>query len=593
VSPMRTSSAPSCLEPHQPRQAVTALESGFEAQSPPGTNLKGAVGAANWCFLLPSLDLGRVLSLGRPSWASLFTLSKLAAELAVWAKPGEHERLQGLIARQDLRNVTLLSAGTDSLPVSDDDVDVVLVAKPGLVRSQLGGARAQAELKRVLKPGGLLYAESYPWVERWLRRPSPEPLFDQLGGRSPLWIAPAFDEMRFAAPSDAREAVEYLDRRFLRPIFRRELVKHPRRVLARSTFLTRSVRRRGVFVSGAGDEAMNGPPAYIRAIAASADADVEGLRWALAAPGDYSSQKVLLFLFKEQGGQPQSVVKITRDARYNARLANEWRALTLLEERGIGQDGTCPSPLFLGHEAGLAVLGETALTGVPFLRQLKAGSQWQQAQKAVEWLGTLGAATSHRPANAPIVVARLQAALDRFDELYRPPRDTSRFLAEQVAAIAAGGDGMSLVFQHGDPGPWNLLVTPEGRPAFLDWEAADTDGMPLWDLFHFLRSFGFAVSKKTGTHDHVRSFAEQVLAASELNDVLVETSARYCDEASLSPRLVEPLFYLCWMHRAVKEASRLPNDRLQRGRYVNFLSLAVERRDAPGLQRLFSIPAVT
>jgi SAM-dependent methyltransferase len=571
---------------------MTALKSALEGQSRPGTNLKGAVAAANWCFLLPRLELGQVLSLGCPSSSSIATLSKLADNVAVWAKVEEHDRLRGLVAKQDLRNVTLLTAEhRSSLPVADSGIDIVLVAKPGLVRSQLGAAKAQAEIERVLKPDGVLYAESFSSVERWLRRARPESSFDRFGGQTPLWIAPAFDEMRMAAPLFDNRAIDYVERRFLRPIFRRELVKHPRRVLSRSPAISRVLRRRGVLVSRVGDESLEGPPAYVRAIAASAGAAVDGLGWAFAAPGDYGSQKVLLFLFENEGEQLRSVVKITRDARYNSRLENEWRALTSLQERGISRDGSCPLPLFLGQHGGLAVLGETALTGVPFVRQMKTSGPWEQGRKVLEWLLMLGVATAHRPENGATVAGRLGEILDRFDDLYRPPRETDRFLADQVAAIAAGGGGMRLVFQHGDPGPWNLLLTPEGQPAFLDWEAADPEGMPLWDLFHFLRSFGFSISKKAGRHDYIRSFADQVLAASELNRHLVNTAARYCSETSLDPRLVEPLFYLCWMHRAVKEASRLPPDKLQSGRYFNLLRLAVEQRDAPGLRRLFSLSA--
>jgi SAM-dependent methyltransferase len=569
---------------------VTALDSALDAQSFPGTNLKGAVGGANWCFVLPSLELGQVLSLGCPSPSSIATLSKLADNVAVWAKKEDHDRLQALIARGNLRNVTPLGAKHGSLPLPDRDIDLVFLAKPRFVRSQLGDAQAQAEIERVLKPDGLLYGESYSSGEGWFRRGRADSSFNRFGDRIPLWVAPAFDEMRMAAPLSDSPAIDYIERRFFKPIFRRELVKHPRRVLARSRVLSRFLRRRGVFVTRAGEELEKGPPAYVRAIAASAGATLDEVRWALAAPGDYDSQKVLLFLFDNDGAQPHAVVKITRDGRYNSRLENEWRALAFLEQRGIGAGGTRPSPLFLGHHAGLTVIGETALRGVPFRRQIKAGGDWKHAQKVIGWLETLGGATSHAPEDGSIVSGRLQGVLDSFNELYRPPQDIGRFLADQVAGIAAG-DGMRLVFQHGDPGPWNLLVTPDGEPAFLDWEAADPEGMPLWDLFHFLRSFGFSISKKAGKHDHIRSFADQMLAASKLNRLLVETSARYCAETSLPPSLVEPLFYLCWMHRAVKEASRLPHERLQSGRYFNLLRLAVEQRDAPGLRRLFSLPA--
>ena len=49
-----------------------------------------------------------------------------------------------------------------------------------------------------------------------------------------------------------------------------------------------------------------------------------------------------------------------------------------------------------------------------------------------------------------------------------------------------------------------------GPTRLLDWEAADAEGMPLWDLFHFLRSFEFSLSKEAGRHDHLRSFADHV-----------------------------------------------------------------------------------
>jgi aminoglycoside phosphotransferase (APT) family kinase protein len=32
-----------------------------------------------------------------------------------------------------------------------------------------------------------------------------------------------------------------------------------------------------------------------------------------------------------------------------------------------------------------------------------------------------------------------------------------------------------------DFGPWNLLVTPAGQIAVLDWESAEVDGLPALD----------------------------------------------------------------------------------------------------------------
>ncbi len=51
--------------------------------------------------------------------------------------------------------------------------------------------------------------------------------------------------------------------------------------------------------------------------------------------------------------------------------------------------------------------------------------------------------------------------------------------------------------------------------------------------------------------------------------------------------LIEPLFHLCWMHQALKEATRVAPERVAGGHYNRLLRLGLERRGAPTLQRLF------
>jgi hypothetical protein len=88
----------------------------------------------------------------------------------------------------------------------------------------------------------------------------------------------------------------------------------------------------------------------------------------------------------------------------------------------------------------------------------------------------------------------------------------------------------------------------------------------------------------------MRSFEEQLLGDSELGRLLAQKTSRYCAETGLATELVEPLFYLCWVHRALREATRLHPHHLDRGRYVNLLRVSIERRESPGLRRLFSLP---
>jgi Ser/Thr protein kinase RdoA (MazF antagonist) len=187
----------------------------------------------------------------------------------------------------------------------------------------------------------------------------------------------------------------------------------------------------------------------------------------------------------------------------------------------------------------------------------------------------------------PAVAGALDDLLGRFVSVYGSPAGEEAFLREQIERVRRSTSPFPVVLQHGDPGPWNLLATPGDGVAFLDWEAAEPNGMPLWDLLYFLRSYGVAASRKAGRRDPTASFAEHYLAPSPLGDLLVETIADARADIGLDPALVEPLYYACWMHRALKEATRLPPHRLDQGRFVRLLRLVIERHEAPALRRLF------
>ena len=553
-----------------------ALDNELEARFAPGSNLKGAVGGASWCFLLPSLDLGRIVCLGRPSPAGLATLARLGDEVAVCAPARGLSRLRRQLQSGGPTNVSLLETNpSGAAPLADGTADLLVLPRlPTLRRHARADCLGRAI--RLLKPDGVAYVEG-----RFL---------GQVEIGTLLWLAPAAGEVRLAAPLGDLRTIAYLERRFLvRRVVRRQLLRRPRRVLARQPTVSRIVRRRGALVGGSEKQLGVGPPEYVRAIAAGAGVDVENHRWALAAPGDYPSQKVLFLLFGSAGEAPESVVKITRHPDLNYRLENEWRALTSLREHGVGPDGTLPRPLFAGSHKGLAVLGESAIEGVPFRERTRATADCPYARAVVEWLLDLAAATaSGARAGVRGALDELDVLFEQFTRTYRLEAREENFLGAHVAGLARSGDGFPLVFQHGDPGPWNVLVTPDGRPAFLDWEAAEPRGMPLWDLFHFVRSYSLHVSRAGGTREPLESFTEQFLEQSAVNRLLVDAASRFRARTGLAADLVEPLFYTCWMHRGLKEAATLPPDRLDSGRYVSILRLAIEGRDSRGLRALFS-----
>jgi hypothetical protein len=322
------------------------------------------------------------------------------------------------------------------------------------------------------------------------------------------------------------------------------------------------------------------PPAYLRRIASAAGVSIESHRWGLSARGEYRSRKVLFFLFNGSAETPEYIVKMTRDPALNPRLENEYRALAWLAERRIGDRETLPRAVFLGHHNDLAIVGETVIDGVPFEQRSTGAAGCPLAAAAIEWLTELGAASADTAAASGLEGSKALATLfDRFAQIYQLSPDQHAFLAGQIAAIGDSQGRFPLVFQHGDPGTWNIWVTPGQRVAFLDWEAAELQGMPLWDLFYFVRTYGSWSARAGSSGDVMKGFAGQFLSASPFQQLLIDATERYRARVGLPAELVEPLFYTCWMHRALKESTRLAAGSLDRGQYISVLRACIDQRE--------------
>jgi hypothetical protein len=317
-------------------------------------------------------------------------------------------------------------------------------------------------------------------------------------------------------------------------------------------------------------------PDYLRALASRAGIDLDGWRWGIAAPGRYSSKKVLCFLFPPGDQEPRVIVKITRDPAFNDRLENERQALIALAERLAKPDGI-PQVVFDGAHAGLVAVGESVLPGVPFRCQTTGQPDCPLADAAFGWLTELGARTAGSTVPAAEAAAVLDELLGRFRDVYTISAGELAVLGSQLEALGTSDTPFPLVFQHGDPGIWNALATPAGGVAFLDWETAEPSGVPLWDLLYFARSYGRIGGRGAG-----------VFGPAALDRVVARAIAEYCRRVALDPTLVEPLFFFCWVHRALKEATRLRPERLASSHYLALLRRCLARREDPALRAVLS-----
>jgi len=563
------------------------LDTTLAARFEPGTNVRGEVAGAHWSFLLQSLELGRVLCIGAPGLATLRTLARLASEVSVLVgRRAEGEPIRLAAARAGLGGVRVVAALAEA-GLARGGVDLVVACGARGARRLRRDAELRATLQRCLATRGQVWLET-----RGLRGGSlPREIARERGLRLEAFrLGPRRHEVEAAAPADDARAVGFLAQRNLLDAPLRLLPRGLARGLERSRLAGPALRRaaRTGWLAGAAEDA--GPPRYLREIAARAGIDLAGLRYALSAKGRYASRKVVFFLFERDSERPRIVVKLTRDAVWNSRLENEHRSLVRLEELGRAFENRAPRALFFGHHGGLALVGESALDGVPLRERTRGTTDCPVGRSAIDWLLDLGAASAGRAAAEPAALAAaLGQLLLRLGEIYPLTESERSFLADQVRLVGKETEPVPLVFQHGDPGVWNGLFTRAGRVAFLDWEAGEPEGLPLWDLFYFLRSYGMQASRSHGRQDWLEKSARHFRAETALHVLFADSVRRGAAASKLPARLVEPFFFTCWMHRALKEATRLRGRALAQGRYFGLLRLFVERRQERGLRRLLEI----
>ena len=607
----------------------------------PGANVKGRVSGANWVFLRPALTAGRVICVGVPEASTLATLARFSRTVLVVAS---NVRLAALSTAGDLptsfRNVQFCAVGDLAGMLEERSADVLVCVgwrSPWRVRRD---PQLRHALTRALKHGALVYYEhlgafdplrSMPLLhhdpaDRDVQRFRLTPLGGEMETAIPALdpdMARYFRENRLSAePSTtrvlrrvAKRAREWVAPRHAPALAdpsgtmptssakngagvgrvgaRRWMAQANGHLRARRPWFDNLVDRYGVLLGAPATAASINPPQYLRAVAAQSGIRLEGFRWGLSARGNYSSRKLVFYLADGAATDvtpPRYVAKMVRDAVFNPRLENEHRALSLLcRQEAIDKD-TVPRPVFFGHHAGLAILGQTVVHGVPFVRQTTASADCPLFQAALDWFTALAAGTAHSHSTAATGEAATTFAwlLARFHELYLSSAEEQSFLSDQVAVLIRGAEALPLTFQHGDPGLWNMLVTPAAKVALLDWEAAEPHGMPLWDLFYFLRSYAVIAARLGGGRNSLDGIAAQLLCDTPFSRKVTEASHLYCKRTGVPEAMIEPLFYSCWMHRAIKEASRLTPERLGEGHYINLIRLTIARRQVPALRRLFA-----
>ena len=529
-----------------------------------GTNLKGAGGAAAWTLLLPRLDLRTVVVIGSVSSVERTSLSDLAERVVVIERGAEASELERHVGSAGDRSIDLVRIGRGG--------ESLLERAPAL-RSLLADRLSDRASTftdwrgRTVPPHASLHADLQP--------------------ASDLTLAPGLGPARLIVPAGKGAAAAALPgaRRAATPAARpgRWRVRVDRligRVLGSRLLLPWTVRGARL----ATRSRMDGPPAYVTEIAAAAGVNIEACGWTLLAPGDYATQKVLLVLLDPEHDRPRTIVKISPNPAHAGRLRTEAAALSHLATLPIA-GGRVPVVEFAGEHAGRGIVGERWISGRPFEAVARTAADSPQYAAASGWLASLAEATVRRR-DAGEVGDALRDLFERFRAALPVSADELGALEEDVRAVESHAGSMPIVFQHGDPGTWNLVVDAEDRVVFLDWEAAEPEGMPLWDLFHLQRSYGALEANRAGARGRGEASLRHLASASPLQERFAAETADHARAVGLAPELVAPLFFTCWMHRALKESTRRTPSTLDRGPYLRFLRAMLARRAEPEVRRL-------
>ena len=283
----------------------------------------------------------------------------------------------------------------------------------------------------------------------------------------------------------------------------------------------------------------------------------ERLSTLLATGGPRSVSKVVLMAFAEPDPSPVAVIKAPRVDEAADGIRREGAALASLAARRSGGIPGVPRLLARRETDGVPLLAETALPGRPLEGLLTPRNLGAWSTKVADWLAALVPGAVVLPATH-WREAIVEPALASFGEVFGGVAD--RGLLREGEAIVRGIGALPAVPEQRDFGPWNVLATPAGGIAVLDWESAEVDGVPALDLLYYLAYATFSVEGARDRGSRVASFRRSLNSSTLVGAVRRDCLARYLAATGLDPARLAALRPLLWLIHAQSDARHAAAD---------------------------------
>lgn len=238
--------------------------------------------------------------------------------------------------------------------------------------------------------------------------------------------------------------------------------------------------------------------------------------------------RAAMTLLTPRFGTSRHVIALTTDDTGRAlvtktpRLPDDDEALDS-EARGLlSLDGPVPPrPTLVADTSrfGQRWLVATRVVGAPLARRHVARQPDFWIAAAHDWLRMMPAGGSARPCDDGRFGRLLQPALDVLAAHATAEPEVRELLADAERAVAQlGATELPTCAEHGDFRPPNLIIERAGSLAAVDWELAEPNGFPMYDLLFFHDYVGEVVP---GHRPMLLAAAEQFAHHHELDPALL------------------------------------------------------------------------
>jgi thiamine kinase-like enzyme len=316
--------------------------------------------------------------------------------------------------------------------------------------------------------------------------------------------------------------------------------------------------------------------------------DPSRLSCIIATPRFRASAHLIFFILSGNDPRPIFVAKTPRLPGDTQRLDREVMNLRLVQAARPSGFDSIPRVLAYEDYCEHRLLIETPLVN-PTMRPAVVRRQPQMCIAAMmKWLFELNEAR-RKPADVNDDWYRrlILRPLEYFEAMFPVCAEEKDLLGKtRELAQTLRERSLPLVFEHGDLSSPNILLGNNNEIAVVDWELAESRGLPAVDLFFFLTYVAFARERARDEHDFLNAFQNAFFGPRAW---AIPYILQYREFLQLSSNVLKPLFVLCWSRYVAGLVTRLKEREdpslplserdanwLRRNRYYTLWKYAVE-----------------